>query len=914
VLVPTVTFLFTDIEGSTALLQRVGESVYAEVLAEHHQLIRSALAAHTGREVDTQGDAFFAVFSSPRDCAGAVLQMQKAVQGHSWPAGASIRVRMGVHTGDATRTSAGLVGLDVHRAARIAAVAHGGQVVVSQAAATLLRDALPPGAALTDLGEHRLKDLGRAERIFQLHAAGLPAQFPPLRSLGNPALLNNLPSQPTRFIGRAAELAEIRTLLDSSRLVTLAGAGGCGKTRLGLQIAAELLDGSGDGVWLVELAPVSDGDAVAGSIAAALRIPVQPDRSALDVLVDALAFQHILIVLDNCEHLLGACAKTVDALLRRCPRVHVIATSREPLTIAGETVYRVPSLSLPDHPVDNADSDLAAAAGSDAVALLVDRAAAQGVSLTLDGRDRPLEASVCRRLDGLPLAIELAASRLRSMSLQDLDDRLHDRFRLLTGGSRAGPARHQTLRATVDWSYSLLTPAEQAVLRRLPAFAGGFDLDAAEAVCGFGDIEASEVAQILGSLADKSLVVTEHHEMRARYRLLETIRDYAAEQVSSSEGEAAATAAAHCSHFLSLAEMAMSHRFGHERESWLARLDANEANLAIAVRYAAGNAGSTEVALRFAVALRHYWWSRSRLQDAAAEFLMPVLARPDARADLGLFTAALITGSAIANDATEARRLAQQAVQVARSLGDDRLLCTCLGRLASAYTDAGDADAGRPCGLEAVERARQLGDNAVLAFSLSSYLYTADLPWTDAEPLHDEAIACTETSGDLINMVNVHQTAARAALLAGSTLAARAHVDQAARWMKQVGADFTSVHNDRAWVMREQRDPDALAAFEAALRMAHGQGARQEMATAILGLACHATDAGSWQRAAELHGAAEAIRKRSGWPWAPIAAAKHGDCLAKARSGLENGQFDQLYRQGLSLSMEKAVEFALAQR
>jgi class 3 adenylate cyclase len=429
--VETLTFLFTDIEGSTALLGRLGEDDYARVLAGHHALIRSALAAHDGREIDTQGDAFFAVFSSPRLCVAAVLEMQRALQAHAWPAGERVRVRMGIHTGEASRAATGLVGLDVHRAARVAAVGYGGQVLVSEAAAVLVRGWLPPGAALADLGVHRLKDLGRPERIFQLQAPGLPAGFPPLRSLGSPALPNNLPAELARFIGRARELAEVRVLIESSRLVTLTGAGGCGKTRLGLQVAAELLDGSGDGVWLVELAAVTDQDAVPPAISRALRITGQPGRPALEALTDALALQDILLVLDNCEHLIGGCAKIADAVLSRCPRVHLLATSREPLGIGGETLYRVPSLSLPGP----GQPGLAAAESSDAVALFADRARAQGTGLRVDEQTAPLVVSICQQLDGMPLAIELAAARLRSMSLPDLHGRLGQRFRLLTGAA-----------------------------------------------------------------------------------------------------------------------------------------------------------------------------------------------------------------------------------------------------------------------------------------------------------------------------------------------------------------------------------------------------------------------------------------------------------------------------------------------
>jgi class 3 adenylate cyclase len=368
--VETLTFLFTDIEGSTVLLQRLGEDGYARVLAGHHALIRSALAAHGGGEIDTQGDGFFAVFSSPRGCVAAVLAMQQALQGHGWPGGERVRVRMGIHCGEATRTATGLVGLEVHRAARVAAVAHGGQVLVSEAAAVLVRDGLPPGAALADLGVHRLKDLGRPERIFQLTAAGLPGEFPPLRSLGNPALPNNLPAQLSAFTGRDREIGEVRALVESCRLVTLTGAGGCGKTRLGLQVAAELLDGSGDGVWLVELAAVTDQDAVPAAICEALRLTGQPGRPALETLLDALTPQDVLIVVDNCEHLIGGCAKAAEAIVRRCPRVRLLATSREPLGVGGEVIYRVPSLSLPAP----GDAGPPAPGSSDAVALFADRA------------------------------------------------------------------------------------------------------------------------------------------------------------------------------------------------------------------------------------------------------------------------------------------------------------------------------------------------------------------------------------------------------------------------------------------------------------------------------------------------------------------------------------------------------------
>jgi len=891
------------------LLQGLGEDVYAQVLAGHHALIRSSLAGHEGSEVDTQGDAFFAVFSSPRACVAAVLEMQRALQGRAWPAGAQVRVRMGVHCGEAAATATGLVGLEVHRAARVAAVGHGGQVLVSESAAALVRDWLPPDAVLTDLGLHRLKDLGRPERIFQLHAAGLPAQFPPLRSLGNPALQNNLPVQLSAFVGREREVSEVRALVESCRLVTLAGAGGSGKTRLGLQVAAELLDGVGDGVWLAELAAVTDHDAVALAISEALRLAAQPGRPVLEILLDALVPQDVLIMLDNCEHLIGGCAKVADAVLRRCPRVHLLVTSREPLGIGGESIYRVPPMSLPGP----GDPDSSSPGSSDAVALFADRAKAQGVALNIDEQTGPLVVSICRRLDGMPLAIELAAARLRSLSLSELGDRLDQRFRLLTGGSRTALERQQTLRATVSWSYSLLTDAERVLLARLSVFAESFDLDAAETVCGFGGVDVLEVAGLLGSLVDKSLVVAEPAAAALRYRLLETIRLFAGERLAEAgDDEAAAVAAAHCAHFLAVAEAAAAHLTGPDQGSWLARLDADQANLRHAAGHAAGRPDGTPLVLRLGVALERYWTTRFRAQEAF-DLLVPTLRRPDARADPELFAAALITATIAAQQIDEAagRQLAEQAVQAARQLGDDRLLILALGALCAAYALAGDPEAALSTGQETVERARRLGDDVLLGVSLMLYLLTID----PAQSLHlaGEAIACTERSGDhWINFI-VRYNAGCAALAAGDIPAARAHLQAAAQTAQQIGYQDTAALGSLAGhVLRAEGDPDgARSRFEAGLRISRRNGDNRGMAEAILGLAFLAGDAGDWDRAAALHGVAQAFLDRTGFPWDEFDVRYRQDSLDQAHAHLGGEQLERAYAQGMALSPGKALDLAL---
>jgi predicted ATPase/class 3 adenylate cyclase len=905
--VETFTFLFTDIEGSTVLLRRLRESLYTQVLADHRSLIRSGLAAHGGREVDTQGDGLFAVFSSPSACLAAVIDMQQALETHAWPAGEHVRVRMGIHTGEASKTVSGLVGLDVHRAARVAAVGYGGQVLLSETAAALVRDWIPARAGLKDLGVHRLKDLGRPEHIFQLQAPGLQAEFPPLRSLGNPALLNNLPAQLSTFVGRDRELADVRALVESSRLVTLTGAGGCGKTRLSLQVAAELLDGTGDGVWLVELAAVSDPDAVPSAITGALGIAPRPGRAALEALLDALGPQDLLIVLDNCEHLIDACAKTADALVRRCPRVHLVATSREPLGIDGETIYRVPSLSLP------ASGGSEAPESSDAVALFLDRARAQGAALTVNELTVPVIVSVCQRLDGLPLAIELAAARLRSLSLTGLHDRLDQRFRLLTGGSRTALARQQTLRATVDWSYSLLNGAEQALLRRLSVFAETFDLDAAEAVCGFGDIAVFDVAELLGALVDKSLVVAEPAGGALRYRQLETIRQFAAERLAEAGEDEAAAGAAHCQHYLSVAEAAAPHLRGPDQGNWFARLDADQVNLQRAARYASSVPGGTEQVLRLAVALDRYWMARSRAEEALA-LVTTVLERPGARTDPLLFGHALIVAvlAARASDVALALRYAEQAVEFARQLDDDRLLIQSLAVLSSACYFAGEAERGAPLGQEAVERARPLGDDVLLAEALSGYLLSLDaVDPVRSGKLFDEAIACTDRSGDQQFAAILHNNAGMHALRVGDIPAARAHLEAAAQASQANAENMDTVVINLGWVRRQDGDHDgARSSFEDALRSSRRSGERFNIAYAVLGLACLAADAGEWPRACVLHGIAQAALDRTGEPWQEPEVRYRRESLAQVRAHVGAAQFERDYARGMALSPSEVLDLA----
>ncbi len=600
---------------------------YAAVLTDHHRIIRGALAENEGREVDTAGDGFFCVFDSPRAGIAAVVQMQRGFASHTWPVGEEVRVRMGLHTGEATVAPTGIVGLDVHKAARIAAVAHGGQVLVSEACAMLVRDLLKDGVSLRDLGSHRLKDLGRPEELFQLEATGLETDFPPIKTLDNPLLKHNLPVQLTTFVGRDAELAELSELVEANRMVTLTGPGGCGKTRLALQVASGLLDGSGAGVWFVDLAPLTDQDLVASTVASVFHLKESSATSVSDALHEALASRDLLIVLDNCEHVIDACAKLADGLLRACPDVHVLATSREPLGIDGEHVYTVPSLALLP-----ADGDATAAYGADAVQLFANRARTHSRSFVLDESSLPVVVSICTHLDGIPLALELAAARLRSLSLAEVERRLEDRFRLVTGGSRTALPRHQTLLATMDWSYEALHQRDRAVFDRLSVFAGGFELDCAEAVCTCDDADTHDVADAVASLVDKSLVQIDPSTVSYRYGLNETSRQYAAERLGANPEQLETTRRAHASAYLELAEEHAPRLLGSDQDAATERLDTERDNFRAAIAYLLATPGVRSDVLRFAVALRLFWVRTSTYREGL-EIVEEALALPDPAGD-----------------------------------------------------------------------------------------------------------------------------------------------------------------------------------------------------------------------------------------------------------------------------------------
>ncbi|MBV8067060.1 MAG: adenylate/guanylate cyclase domain-containing protein, partial [Candidatus Eremiobacteraeota bacterium] len=556
----TVTLLFTDIEASTQHWEERRDAM-AEALRRHDELIRSAIDAHGGYVFKTVGDAFCATFWSASNAVGAAAEAQRAIESSDWSAIGELKVRMALHSGANDERDGDYFGPTVNRTARLLAVAHGGQVVVSEATALLLRGMVPERMELRDLGEHRLKDLVDPEHVWQLTAPGLAKTFPPLRSLES--LPNNLPRQVTPLIGREDVLAELEPLVLEHPLVTIVGTGGIGKTRVALQVGADLLDGAGDGVWFIDLAPLSDPALVVSTIASTFGLREQGERPMLDVLLQYLRPRRLLLILDNCEHVIEEAARVTDAIARTAPQVRLLATSREPLRIAAERIYRLPSLAVPPELSPTAQDALRYGA----VALFVDRAIASDAKFALTDQSAPIVAEICRRLDGIALAIELAAARVKVFAPRELAQKLDERFRVLTGGSRTALPRQQTMRALIDWSYELLSEPEQRLFRRLAIFVDGWTVEAAEAVTSDETLDALDTIDLMSSLVEKSLVVAETADGRMRYRLLESTRAFALEKLEQS-GERDALARRHAQWAADLADRADNASWTEPTSHW----------------------------------------------------------------------------------------------------------------------------------------------------------------------------------------------------------------------------------------------------------------------------------------------------------------------------------------------------------
>lgn len=876
----TVTFVFTDIEGSTKLAHELATERWGDVLTDHARILRAAVSAADGVEVRTEGDSFFFVFPVAGDALQAVVEAQRRLQPHGWPHGAAVRVRIGMHTGEGTPATPGqgadYVGYAVHRAARVAAAGHGGQVLLSSATRALV-DQLPAGVTIRDLGEHRLKDMTQPERIHQLVIEGLQDTFPPLRTLERAP--HNLPVQMTSFIGRQKELAEARELLARSRLLTLIGPGGTGKSRLSLEVAAEALTDFPDGVWFVRLAPVTDPALVASEIAHTLGLVVPPSRTPLQQLMDHLKEKRALLVLDNFEQVVGA-APDMGEILRAAPQAKILVSSRAALRVAGEQEYPVPPMVLPD-PEDVPDvSELSHA---EAVQLFVERARAARPDFMLSEANSRAVVGILAQLDGLPLAIELAAARVKILTPQAILDRLASGLGLLQSSARDLDARQQTLRGAIGWSYDLLDEGLQRALRRLSVFRGGAQIEQIEAVVGPAEEIGRDVLDALSELVDQSLLRQSAAREEPRFGMLETIREFAREKLEES-GEAAEIGLRHARAYLALAESFAPRLFGKEQKELLDRLELEMGNLRAAVDSCsqAGNAERVTIGLRLVSALWRFWQMRGHLAEGRQRSER-ILALPGADADPDVYLGAVEALGGIAYwqadmEATEIHY--RKRLELARASGDRLKLASALYDLSFVYTvpQKGLDQAERLLN-EALEIFRAAGDRAGVAKTLwgLSGLYFGLGQWEKAGALLPEVVQRFREMDNRFGLGwALHSMGVVAARLGDLGLSREAFLEGMA-------------------LFREAEDLSGIVLF-------------------VYDFAELAATQRRDARALRLYGASVAMQERYGVQLADVWLEENAQWAAATRELLQRGdpvQREALIAAGRELSQEEAIAYAL---
>lgn len=880
------------------------------LLDDHHRLVGTAMEAQGGERVDAAGDGLFFSFPTAKGALVACIEAQRAVSEHDWPQAAEVKVRMGLHTGEPLSATTGYVGIDVHRAARISSAAHGGQILVSGTAHSLIGPTLPDGVSMRDLGDHRLKDLVTPERLYQAMAPGLTADFPPVRSLET--LPNNLPRQLSSFVGRVQEIADAEERLSHTSILTLTGPGGVGKTRLALEVGAHLVDAYDDGVWFIELGALSDGALISATIASELKLKPTPD-GPMSTLVQELAKRRMLLILDNCEHLLDPLVETVGALMRHCPDLRVLATSREGLGMAGEALMPVPSMSVPA-PSEPGDAQALERIECDAARLFLERGRAVNPSFALTNENAESVTQICRRLDGIPLAVELAAARVRSLPPQQIAARLDDRFRLLTGGSRTALPRHRTLRAAFDWSFDLLPAAEQVLLCRLSVFGGSLSLEAAEGVCGGGPVNQDEVLDLLSHLVDKSLLMPEEGSTEARYRMLETIRDYAQERLSES-GEAPAVYARHRDWFVMLVDQARSGFFaGPEQETWLQKLSDDHDNLRAALRWTHEDPNGAEAELALASGLWRFWEIRGHLVEGSA-WLERALARSGGEASARRANA--LTGAGVLatqrGDHSAASAAHEASLLLQRELGNPLAIAAACNNVASAAVEQGNFDRARDLYREAVELARTEGDLQGAAFTLLNLADLAARHRSDieADELYAESIGTFETFGDAWGMAHATSRLALVSRQRGDLEVARTRYEEALGLYRRIGdrraearmlaglGDVTAQEGDVA---------AAIAVYRQSLTLRHQLGDRAGIASMLERLAGVA-DADP-ERAARLIGMAAGLRETIGAPLSAAAVAELDQFLAGLLRTHTPESLEVAMAEGRRASLESAIAYA----
>lgn len=957
----TVTFLFTDIEGSTRLWEERAEEMQV-ALALHDSVVRTAILRSSGVVFKTVGDAFYAAFSRAQDALDAAVSAQLALIGQEWGEIGRLKVRMAVHTGDAEQRDGDYFGPALNRVSRLLAIGHGDQILCSLAAFELVRDRLPENVTLGSLGLHRLKDLNRPEQVFLAAHPGLPTEFPPLKSLDSRP--NNLPIQLSSFVGREQEMSRLSDLLTSHRLVTLLGPGGTGKTRLSLQIGANLLDRFVGGIWFVELAALTDPALVPQTVAAVLEVREVSGTPLMQTLIGYLKGRSLLLILDNCEHLLDACSTFAEKILQTCPEITVLASSREALKISGEATFRVPALQLPD---PESPATMVSVSEFEAVRLFIDRATGYLATFTVTNANAPALAQLCARLDGIPLAIELAAARIGTLSVEEINARLDDRFQLLTGGSRSALPRQQTLRALIDWSYDMLSVSEKALLVRLSVFTGGWTPEAAEAVCAGAALPPWQIPDMLASLTDRSLVTAETNEGGTRSRLLETIRQYAADRLHES-GEEVRLRKRHREYFFRFAEDLEQHLSGRTQQAILARFRQEHDNLRAALEGALADEPSMAASL--AAAMGEFWYLSGHLREGR-DSLERVLAQKSADPTVpgqaeALFQAGRIAGQQ--GDYERARSFLLEALDVFRSCGEKRATARALNSLGSVCWQQDRYEEARSYLNESLAIYREINYTAGSASVLTS-LATVARYQSELETsikYNEESLALHKALGDrrgvavvLINLGNTLSDAgevgralsaaeeslaigrelednwfisysltalANIAILQNELARARAMAEEALNLVRNIGdraliasltctladissheGDYTSAHSllhDSLEMRRDLGQTASCAYLFAKL-------AELALVEAGSGVPMETVQARAL-RAAHLLGAAASLREETN---APLLAAEQQSLdatTAGAREKCGDAPFDPAWAEGRAMSIEQAIAYALA--
>lgn len=899
-------FLFTDIEGSTRLWERHPQAMPA-ALARHDAILAGCIGSSGGTVFKTVGDAFCAVFTSASSAVFAALDAQRSLRSEPWGETGELRVRMAVHSGTAIEREGDFFGPALNRVARLLSAGHGRQVLLSESAASEVEGSLPEGASLRELGRFRLRDLGEPDRIFQLLHHDLPAQHPPLRSLE--AFSHNLPTELTSFIGRGRERAEVERLLDEGRLVTLTGIGGSGKTRLALKVAAERVSSYHNGAWLVELANVRDPGLVPEIVANVLAVVPQPGRPIDRAIADHLRTKELLLLLDNCEHLLLPAAQLVSTILEAAPAVRVLATSRQVLGMLGERVYRVPSLGLPAGGLER----------SDAISFFVERARLSDLSFTLTEENEAAVAQIAVRLDGIPLALELAASRVGAIPVELIASRIDDRFALLGGGSGPGIPRQQTLRALFDWSHELLSDAERVLFRRLAVFSGGWTLQAAEAVVSDDQVKSVYVLDLLSGLADKSLAVLEERSP-AGYRFLETTRQYAGERLAEA-GEGDEVRRRHLEFFETLTAEAEPELTGPHRAAWLERLRVDMDNVRAALAWCESSSERAGAGLRISGALSWYWIFTGRYVEGR-RWLEHFLEHTDEATSPPQERARALLGSGViaadVGDLVAARRQLEESLVLARSIGDRRQAAHALSWLGLVLNTQIDLEPARAILEESVEMFRQLDDPWGLALSLDllAQCMADQDQLREALPIAEESLALFRSGHDVMGLGVALTQLGKIELQLGRSAAALEHFDEALVHLRSAGQPYLIAY-DLYWVRRAADISGQRFQAEEALRellLSMRDLNNDKLSCEILACAAeHAAGLGSWEAAARLAGAAKSLAESLGTVFETGEDPFFARRIEDARSRLGHDAFDAARRLGSTMAPEDAAALAISQ-